>query len=116
MYDRQGISCGLKDVRVTLQVRVELPRWDGSAAADSSSIQWWETFRTRLVDHEREHVKIAVEESGSIVTALRRLSGGSCDALGLQANNTAQALLARIQAKQDAFDRDTRHGTLPRRP
>ena len=112
-YDRQGLRCALRDIRAIVDVRVEVPRWKPSTAPDSGVVGWWEVFQSRLIAHEHGHVRVAVDAGGAIVDALRLLSGGACDALGIQANAIGQNLLAKARERQAAYDHDTRHGTIP---
>ena len=112
-YDRQGIRCALRDIRAIVDARVEVPRWEPAGVPDSAVVRWWDGFQSRLIAHEHGHVRLAVDAGAAIVDALRPLSGGACDALGMQANGVAQNLLVKARERQAAYDRDTRHGAIP---
>lgn len=101
----------LHDVRVVVAVEMRLPRWEPTAPPDSATQAWWDDFSARLLDHERGHVRIAVDGAREIAETLRPLEGSvSCDALTLRANGAAQLILVRSRERQAEYDRITGHG------
>jgi predicted secreted Zn-dependent protease len=108
---RRGPVCMLHDVRVVVAVEMRLPRWEPTAPPDSATEAWWDDFSARLFDHERGHLRIAVEGAREIAETLRPLEGSvSCDALTLRANGAAQLILVRSRERQAEYDRITGHG------
>jgi len=113
-YMRRGMVCMLHDVRVIVSAEMRLPRWEPSATPDAETLDWWRGFNARLLEHERGHVKIAVDGAREIAAALRPLEGSvSCDALGMRANGAAQLILVRSRERQAEYDRLTGHGANP---
>jgi predicted secreted Zn-dependent protease len=109
---RRGMVCRLFDVRVVVTAQMRLPRWEPETAPDSSTQAWWSAFSSRLLDHERGHVQIAVDGAREIAEALRPLEGSiSCDGLTMRANGAAQLILLRTRERQAEYDRITGHGT-----
>ena len=115
-YLRRGMVCMLHDVRVVVTAEIRLPRWEPEAMPDTETLDWWRGFNARLLEHERGHVKIAVDGAREIAAALRPLEGSvSCDALGMRANGAAQLILVKARERQAEYDRVTGHGaTQPR--
>jgi predicted secreted Zn-dependent protease len=108
---RRGMTCMLHDVRVVVAVEMRLPRWEPTAPPDSATQAWWDDFSARLLEHERGHVRIAVDGAREIAETLRPLEGSvSCDALTMRANGAAQLILVRSRERQAEYDRITQHG------
>jgi predicted secreted Zn-dependent protease len=113
-YLRRGMICMLHDVRVFVSAEMRLPRWEPEAPPDSATLEWWRDFTARLLEHERGHVRIAVDGAREIAETLRPLEGSvSCDALGMRANGAAQLILVRSRERQAEYDRVTGHGARP---
>ena len=110
-HRRRGMVCMLYDVRVVVTAQMRLPRWQPEAPTDSATRAWWSDFSGRLVEHERGHVRIAVDGAREIAETLRPLQGSvSCDALTMRANGAAQLILVRARERQAEYDRVTGHG------
>lgn len=109
-YDRQGLACELRRVRVQLRTTITFPRWNPTAVPDSSLLEWWQQLNAGLMEHERGHAMISVETARAIVRELEGMSGLGCDALGTRANAAGQRLLRSSQQSQEEYDRTTRHG------
>ena len=109
-YDRQGLNCGLRRVRVQLRTTVAFPRWSPTAEPDSLLVEWWHQLNAGLMEHERGHAMISIETARTIIRELEGLSGSGCDAVGAQANALGQRLLRDSRARQAEYDRTTRHG------
>jgi predicted secreted Zn-dependent protease len=108
---RRGMVCRLYDVRVVVTAEMRLPRWEPEAPPDSATQAWWNDFSARLLEHERGHVRIAVDGAREIAETLRPLEGSvSCDALTMRANGAARLILVRARERQAEYDRLTGHG------
>jgi predicted secreted Zn-dependent protease len=108
---RRGMVCMLHNVRVVVTAEIRLPRWQPVAPPDSATQAWWNDFSARLLEHERGHVRIAVDGAREIAEALRPLEGSvSCDGLTMRANGEAQLILVRTRERQAEYDRITGHG------
>ena len=112
---RRGMVCMLYDVRVIVTAEMRLPRWQPEAPPDSATRAWWDDFSARLLEHERGHVRIAVDGAREIAATLRPLEGSvSCDALTMRANGAAQLILVKARERQAEYDRVTGHGAEER--
>jgi predicted secreted Zn-dependent protease len=112
-YLRRGMVCMLHDVRVVVNAEMRLPRWEPDAPPDAETLDWWRAFSGRLLEHERGHVRIAVDGAREIAETLRPLQGSvSCDGLGMRANGAAQLILVKYRERQAEFDRLTAHGMI----
>ena len=111
-FDRQGLACGLRRVRVQLRTNVIFPRWHPTAEPDSALVEWWHQLNAGLMEHERGHAMISVETARTIVRELEGLYGANCDALAATANAIGQRLLRSSQESQEQYDRTTQHGAL----
>lgn len=109
-YDRHGLACSLRRVRVHLRTNIIFPRWNPTAEPDSALVEWWQQLNTGLMEHERGHAMISVETARNIIRELEGMSSATCDALGARANAAGQGFLTRSQRSQEEYDRTTRHG------
>lgn len=110
-YHSRGVGgCELRDVRVHVSALVDFPRWNPTAHPDSALLAWWEQFNSGLAEHERGHAVIALEGGRRIARAFQGLSGGTCDALGLRANEIGRRHLNETIALQQKYDSESRHG------
>ena len=108
---RRGMTCMLHDVRVNVSAEVRLPRWEPATPPDSATQAWWSDFNATLLEHERGHVRIALDGAREIAETLRPLEGSvSCDALSMRANGAAQLVLVKTRERQAEYDRVTGHG------
>lgn len=109
-YERRGVHCELRRVRVQVRTIVTFPRWNPTAPPDSATLEWWHQLNAGLMEHERGHALLSVKTAGEIASAFERLSHPQCDALGELANRTGRDLISREREKQVEYDRTTRHG------
>jgi predicted secreted Zn-dependent protease len=110
-HRRRGMVCMLHDVRIVVTAQMRLPRWQPEAPPDSATQAWWADFSERLAEHERGHVRIAVDGAREIAEMLRPMEGSiSCDGLTMRANGAAQLILVRTRERQAEYDRATQHG------
>ncbi len=109
-YERRGVSCELRRVRVQVRTVVTFPRWNPTAPPDSATLEWWYQLNAGLMEHERGHALLSVKTAGEIASTLERLSHPQCAPLGELANQTGRGLISRERAQQLEYDRATRHG------
>jgi predicted secreted Zn-dependent protease len=108
---RRGMTCMLHDIRVTVTAEMRMPRWEPVSPPDSATLAWWSDLSARLLEHERGHVRIAVDGAREIAETLRPLEGSvSCDALTMRANGAAQLIIVKERERQAEYDRVTGHG------
>ncbi len=86
---RTAAGCELRDVRVTLNLTVTLPRWTPTAGASARLARSWSTFLERVQVHEAGHRAIAEQSARDLVAALSSLRGTSCQELWDRAARTA---------------------------
>ncbi len=114
-YERQPGHCALRQVVAKVEAEVHVPRWEPRGEVDSVAKEWWTGYSARLMEHERGHVRLAVDAGGEIVRAMRSLHGPSCGAVASQANLEGERILAELATRESAYDRDTHHGMQARR-
>jgi predicted secreted Zn-dependent protease len=110
-YDRTAGACLATGIRVTLAVRMTLPRWTPPAGAPTSLIATWTQFENALRTHEDGHhalAKDAADEVRRVLHVNRR--GSDCGPLGEKLDATAHAVLAELRRRQVRYDRETDFG------
>jgi predicted secreted Zn-dependent protease len=103
-------GCVLRDVKVTLNVAVTLPRWKPPATASPEVVRSWQTYLKAVRLHEAGHRAIAERNARDVMAALLPLRGANCDHLSDQATRTAEQIVADGRARNRAYDVDTKHG------
>jgi len=107
---QRGDSCALKDVRVTLNVSVTLPRWTPPATATARLKDSWRTYLRNVRLHEAGHRTIAERNARELMAALTPLRGASCESLANEATRLAERIVADGRARNRAYDVQTKHG------
>ena len=103
-------SCVLRDVKVTLNVSVTLPRWKPPATATADVRKKWQAYLTAVRLHEAGHRTIAERNAREVMAALTPLRGATCDKLSDEATRTAERIVADGRARNRAYDIQTKHG------
>jgi predicted secreted Zn-dependent protease len=107
---QRGDSCVLRDVKVTLNVSVTLPRWQPPATATAELRKTWQAYLKAVRLHEAGHRTIAERNAREVMAALTPLRGGTCDKLSDEATRTAERIVADGRARNRAYDIQTKHG------
>ena len=107
---QRGDSCLLRDVRVTLDVAVTLPRWKPPATATAKLLKTWQAYLKAVRLHEAGHRTIAERNAREVMAALTPLRGTNCDQLSDEATRTAERIVADGRARNRAYDVQTKHG------
>lgn len=102
-------ACSMRDVRVTVNAQILLPRWTPPSDADSTLVAEWKRFIGALETHESGHKDISTRAGRDLKDQLRALSG-SCSLMGMRANDIARQIVDRANAQQKQYDAETRHG------
>ena len=97
-------NCSIRDVVVTVNAQITLPRWTPPADTEPGLVTEWKRFLTALEVHEAGHKDISARAGREIRERLRGLSE-PCPLIGSRANDIARTIVERIE----------RHPTLPRR-
>lgn len=103
-------GCVLRDVKVTLNVAVTLPRWKPPATASSEVVKAWQAYLKAVRLHEVGHRAIAERNAREVLAALTPLRGANCDLLESEATRLAEQIVADGRARNRAYDVDTKHG------
>jgi predicted secreted Zn-dependent protease len=109
-YLSDGHTCRIKDVTVSIDVTIILPRWDVPHDASPALVAEWHRFALALERHELGHRAIAVAGAKQLADALNQLHGRSCDAVHTAAEYASRDEAAQTRAAQIAYDDSTRHG------
>jgi len=104
-----GGSCTLRDVRVSVNAEILLPRWTPPADADTSVVTEWNRFIAALETHEAGHKDISAKAGRDIKDQLRALTG-LCSQVSMRANDIAHQIIDRASAEQARYDAETQHG------
>jgi len=107
---QRGDSCVLRDVKVTLNVAVTLPRWKPPATATAELRKTWQAYLKAVRLHEAGHRTIAERNAREVMAALTPLRGTNCDKLSDEATRTAERIVADGRARNRAYDVQTQHG------
>jgi len=103
-------GCVLRDVKVTLNVAVTLPRWKPPATATPEVVKSWQAYLRAVRLHEAGHRAIAERNAREVMAALTPLRGANCDLLSSDATRTAEQIVADGRARNRAYDVETKHG------
>ncbi len=107
---QRGDSCALRDVKVSLNVSVTLPRWKPPATATAELLKTWRAYLKAVRLHEAGHRTIAERNAREVMTALSALRGTSCGRVSDEATRTAEQIVADGRARNRAYDLQTKHG------
>lgn len=102
-------GCTIRDVTVSVNAQVTLPRWTPPADTEPGLAAEWTRFIAALETHEAGHKDISAKAGSDIVDRLRGLSG-LCSQIGTRANDLAREIVDRASSAQKAYDAFTRHG------
>ncbi|PYO95270.1 MAG: hypothetical protein DMD60_13555 [Gemmatimonadetes bacterium] len=106
----RGDSCVMRDVKVTLDVAVTLPRWKPPPMASAELLKTWQAYFKAVRLHEAGHRAIAERNAREVMAALTPLRGVSCEKLSDDATRTAEQIVADGRARNRAYDIQTKHG------
>ena len=105
-YAEKNGRCSVVSARVTVQVKIILPRWRqrGHAAQDVRLI--WDTLESDIRRHEESHVVIAKNHARELEQALKAIGRQkNCQIAAAKAKTTSEKILERHDRAQDAFDK-----------
>ncbi len=103
-------GCGLRNLRVTLNVDVTLPRWAPAAGTPPRLIASWRSYLQHVKAHEAGHRAIAERNARDLLAALAPLRAATCPAVSDAASRTAERVVADGRARNRAYDVETKHG------
>jgi predicted secreted Zn-dependent protease len=102
-------GCRASRVNAAVDLVTILPRLVGDAPQPVRSA--WSEYIARLGVHEDGHAEIGLEAARALRRALEDIEVGNCDDFAARANRAANEVFARQRAREQAYDRDTGHGS-----
>lgn len=110
-YDRREGVCEIKNMTVTLEAHMILPRWDSPHRGKRSLQAAWLRYLNALRAHEDGHIEIARAAKSAIVdTVLTAPVMEDCAKLSDEVNSRAHAILETFREREAQYDRNTGHG------
>lgn len=112
-FDLAPVPGGCRALRpqVDVEVTLTLPRWRRPSDTPAALVQRWERYLAALRGHEEGHTEIGYGAAQAVEDALsNRPAQEDCDSAESEANQAAQAEVARAQQQDLRYDRETGHG------
>lgn len=110
-YHRTPKGCAITNIRVTLALRVTLPRWTPGPSAPRALVETWTRYIGALRLHELGHVDISIaaaDEMRRVLESNRR--GPDCPAAEATMNAAGRKVLDDLRRRQKLYDRETDSG------
>jgi Predicted secreted Zn-dependent protease len=104
-----GSTCTIRNIVVSVNAQILLPRWTPPAGVDSALVTEWRRFIAALETHEAGHKDITARAGSTIEEQLRGLSG-SCTMISARATDIARVIADQEAGEQRRYDAETRHG------
>ena len=103
--------CRLTSATASLDIQMNLPRWQPPRDAPPPLVQRWQTFAAAVRRHEDGHRDIAVEAAHEILDRVSKVPPASqCEALKRSLGRVADATLREYRDKESSYDVTTLHG------
>ncbi len=98
-------------VRVKVEVKYILPKWEPSPEAPAELVKKWNDYLAALHKHEDGHRDLGLQAAREILQKLEGLPASlSCQEVGRAVNETGQKILNLYRQTEIKYDLDTRHG------
>lgn len=105
-YSEKKGYCRVSEARVSVKVKVILPRWRQRVKADQDVRMIWDTLSSDIRRHEEGHVVVAKNHAREIEQKLKALDRQkSCEIVAAKARVLTNKILARHDRAQEQFDR-----------
>lgn len=105
-YVRRPGQCAIGNVRVTVSIKIIVPRWKNRAKADPELGLIWDTLSADINRHEARHAEIAVQHARDLDEKLKALpSASSCGALQQTVSDLTDQVTRDHDADQIRFDK-----------
>lgn len=104
-------TCRLASATASLDITMNLPRWQPPRDAPPALVHQWQTFATAVRHHEDGHRDIAVDAAHAILDRVSKVAPASdCGKLKRSLGRVADATLREYRDKESSYDVTTLHG------
>ena len=113
--DTDGV-CKLKDLVVTVNIKMSLPRWANAPDPGDARRQSWDEMIAALRKHEQGHANNGVRAANAVSSAiLAAPAQTSCEAFDGLIDRTSKEIVKAYRKADKNYDRVTNHGdkTIP---
>jgi predicted secreted Zn-dependent protease len=100
--------CSIRDVRVTGEVGITLPRWTPPVGTSPERRSWWTAYSSAVRTHENTHVEILRDYFRKTLRQAEGMTGRGCEQLQVSAREIFRKATAAMEQKQQDFDRTDR--------
>lgn len=107
--ESHGGACTIRNLVVTMNAQVLLPRWTPPADTEPGLAAEWSRFMAAVETHEAGHKDITARAVGAITDQLRGFSA-PCSMINDRANDIARGIAEGAEKEQKHYDAETRHG------
>jgi predicted secreted Zn-dependent protease len=108
---QHGTACATDEIAVVIGIAQTLPKWRGEDKGPASLKARWAKFSQLLQRHEEVHKQHGLQAGRDIEAALRAVEPASnCEDLESRADESAQKIVSKYQALDEAYDRETAFG------
>jgi predicted secreted Zn-dependent protease len=105
-YAEKGGRCAIVSAKVTVKVKIILPRWNQRSRSDEDVRLVWDTLNADIRRHEESHVIIAKNHARELEDALEAIGRQKdCATARAKASRTTDRILAKHDAAQARFDK-----------
>ncbi|WP_043800056.1 DUF922 domain-containing protein [Arenimonas malthae] len=110
-FEPTPAGCRFKDLAVSLDVTIHLPRWEPKGGKPKGLAGRWERMLDALTRHEEGHRDIAVDTARRLLADLRALPETlDCQGLAREAQKAFFQARLRHSIRDGAYERRTNHG------
>lgn len=110
-FEPTPAGCRFKDLAVSLDVTIHLPRWEPKGGKPKGLSERWERMLDALTRHEEGHRDIAVDTAWRLLADLRALPEAlDCQGLAREAQKAFFRARLRHSIRDGAYERRTNHG------
>ena len=109
-WTERATGCSVEDIEVRLIVQTHLPRWSPRVRVDPDLRRSWSAFMRHLEAHEAQHRALITATGEALRWQLVSLRTPTCETMETEANRAVAAVIREGQARNEAYDRATRHG------
>ena len=109
--DHAAQTCSVDDFSVALEIHYRFPKWVRTGDVSPPLVDKWDGYMQKLTMHEQGHRDRAVDAAAEFTRAVARLPNTlSCTERDHRVRALSHETMAQLNAAQQEYDRDTRHG------